>query len=190
MRGAYRLAVPGPADSHLTGNRQQEDGVRLEVDVPIDAPRAVVWAVLTDWERQADWMVDAVAVHVLTPHREGEGVTVRVPTRLLGLTVQDVMRVTGWVEQQRLEVVHLGRVITGSGAFVLADDPRGGTHVTWEECIDPPLGALGEWVATRVLLPVLRRVFRRSLHRLAVLAERSAATTPDQDLYAVPRNGV
>lgn len=151
--------------------------MRLEIEVPVDAPRPVVWQVLTDWERQSEWMLDAEAVHVLTPDREGEGVTLRVPTSLLGVTVQDVMRVTRWEDERLLEVVHLGRIITGTGAFELQDDPRtGGTVLTWWEEIDPPLGAFGEWGASTFVRPVLERIFRRSLGNLARLAEREALT--------------
>lgn len=148
--------------------------MRLEVERHADAPRAVVWRVLTQWERQPEWMLDAKAVEVLTPRREGVGVTIRCPTNLLGVTVEDVMRVTAWREQEELAVVHLGRVITGSGAFVLVDAPGGGTTIRWWEQIDPPLGAVGDWGARTLVLPVLARVFGRSLARLARLAEREA----------------
>lgn len=149
--------------------------MRLQVEVPVDAPRAVVWDVLTDWERQSEWMVDAVAVEVLTPHREGEGVTVRCPTRLLGITVEDVMRVTRWEEPRRLEVTHLGRVIRGTGGFELDEDPTtGGTVLSWWERIDPPLGAIGAWGTSTLVLPVLERIFRRSLNGLAQAAEQAA----------------
>lgn len=149
--------------------------VRLEVERHAAAPRAVVWQVLTTWERQPEWMLDATSVEVLTPQREGIGVTIRCPTNLLGVPVEDVMRVTTWRDQEELEVVHLGRVITGSGAFLLADAPDGGTRIAWWEEVDPPLGALGEWGATTVVLPILRRIFGRSLGRLARLAEAEAA---------------
>jgi uncharacterized membrane protein len=148
--------------------------VRLEVDRHVDAPRAVVWRVLTDWERQPEWMLDAKSVEVLTPEREGVGVTIRCPTNLLGVTVEDVMRVTAWREQEELEVTHLGRIITGSGAFLLFDAPDGGTRIEWWEEVDPPLGALGEWGATTLVLPILKRIFGRSLSRLARLAEADA----------------
>ena len=151
--------------------------MRLEVDRHVAAPRDVVWRVLTDWERQPEWMLDAKSVEVLTPEREGVGVTIRCPTNLLGVTVEDVMRVTGWRDQEELEVTHLGRVITGSGAFVLHDAPDGGTRIAWWEEVDPPLGALGEWGATTLVLPILERVFGRSLSRLARLAEAEARTT-------------
>lgn len=150
--------------------------MRLEVTQHAAAPRAVVWQVLTHWERQPEWMLDAKSVEVLTPQREGVGVTIRCPTNLLGVTVQDVMRVTAWREQEELEVTHLGRVITGTGAFVLDDAPDGGTRILWWEQVDPPLGALGEWGATTFVLPILRRVFGASLQRLARLAEAAAAT--------------
>lgn len=153
--------------------------MRLEIEVPVDAPRATVWDVLTQWERQSDWMLDAQAVEVLTPDRQGVGVTIRVPTSLLGVPVEDVMRVTRWEDERLLEVVHLGRIITGTGAFELQDDPRtGGTILTWWEEVDPPLGAVGEWGASALVLPVLERIFRRSLGNLAKLAEQEALSRP------------
>jgi hypothetical protein len=149
--------------------------MRLEVMQEVAAPRATVWAVLTEWERQPEWMLDAKAVHVLTPERTGEGVTLRCPTNLMGITVQDVMRVTGWDEPSYLEVTHLGRIITGYGAFELAELDAATTRITWWEEIDPPLGAFGEWGASTFVLPIIRRIFARSLRGLAVLAEQEAA---------------
>lgn len=149
--------------------------MRLEITQPVAASRQVVWDVLTTWERQPEWMLDAKAVYVLTPERTGEGVTIRCPTNLMGVTVQDVMRVTGWEEPRYLEVTHLGRIITGYGAFELAEDGPQATTVTWWEEVDPPLGALGEWGASTLVLPILRRIFGRSLANLAALAEQEAA---------------
>ncbi|WP_052664170.1 SRPBCC family protein [Nitriliruptor alkaliphilus] len=149
--------------------------MRLEVSVEAAAPRQVVWDVLTAWERQSEWMLDAKSVEVLTPQREGVGVTIRCPTNLLGFTVEDVMRVTAWSPPDLLEVTHLGRIITGSGAFELVPLGADRTCVHWWEEVDPPLGALGEWGASTLVLPVLRRIFTRSLSNLAVLAEEAAA---------------
>lgn len=148
--------------------------MRLEVQRRVAAPRELVWRVLVDWERQADWMVDAEAVEVLTPHREGEGVTLRVPTRVLGVTIQDVLRVTRWEPDRVLEVAHLGRLISGGGAFEL-DDEAGGTRLRWWEDVDPPLGPVGEVAARIALRPVLTWIFARSLARFARLCEAEAA---------------
>lgn len=145
----------------------------LEVSTEVAAPIDTVWQVLTDWERQPEWMVDALAVEVLTPYREGVGVTIRCPTSVLGFTVDDVMRVTAWEPPMRLEVRHLGRVIAGSGVFLLR--PTGaGTVLTWREEIVPPLGALGAWGAQRLVLPVVRRLFQRSLDNLAARSVQAA----------------
>ncbi len=152
--------------------------MRLEITQHVAAPRQIVWNVLTDWERQPDWMLDAKEVHVLTPQRTGEGVTLRCPTKLMGVTVQDVMRVTGWEEPSYLEVTHLGKIITGYGAFELAEDGSLATTLTWWEEVDPPLGRVGEWGASTLVLPVLRRIFGRSLRNLTDLAEQEAATVP------------
>jgi hypothetical protein len=148
--------------------------MRLEVTREIGSPPQVVWDVLTRWEEQPRWMLDARAVEVLTPQREGVGVTVRCPTLLLGVVVEDVMRVTRYDEPSALEVTHLGSVISGDGGFELEPGGRGTTRLTWWEEIDPPLGRLGAWGATTLALPVLRRIFGRSLGRLAVLAEAEA----------------
>lgn len=148
--------------------------MRLEITRHVAAPRQVLWDLLTDWERQPDWMLDAKAVEILTPQRSGEGVTLRCPTNLLGVTVQDVMRVTGWDEPRYLEVTHLGRIITGYGAFELAEDTPATTELTWWEEVEPPLGRVGEWGASTMVLPVLRRIFGRSLRNLADLAEQEA----------------
>lgn len=174
MEVGYAGSLGSERGGAVPTRRPRGEFVRLEVDRQVDAPRELVWRVLTDWERQPEWMVDARSVEVLTPQREGVGVTIRCPTNLLGVTVEDVMRVTSWRAQEELEVTHLGRVITGSGAFLLSDTPDGGTRITWWEQVTPPFGALGEWGATALVLPILRRVFSRSLGRLARLAEAEA----------------
>jgi carbon monoxide dehydrogenase subunit G len=163
----------------VTATPREEVGVRLEVSVRAAAPPQVVWDVLTHWERQSEWMLDAKSVEVLTPQREGVGVTIRCPTNLLGVTVEDVMRVTAWSEPTLLEVTHLGRIITGSGAFELVPEGDGWTRIDWWEEVDPPFGALGEFGANLLVLPILRRIFTRSLTGLADLAAREAADRGD-----------
>lgn len=145
----------------------------LEVEVVAATSPEVVWDVLTEWERQPDWMLDAIDVQVVTPEREGRGVTIVCPTRLLGFTVDDVMRVTAWEPPRRLEVVHLGRVITGTGGFELQGNGAV-TTIRWWERIEPPLGAVGRLGARWLVLPFLRRLFMRSLTNLAGLAEQEA----------------
>lgn len=154
--------------------------MRLEVETVINTPRTHVWDVLTTWERQPEWMLDAKDVIVMTPERTGDGVTLRCPTNLLGFTVQDIMRVTDWDPPKRLAVTHLGKIITGSGAFELSDTDEGGTHVLWWEEIDPPLGVIGEYGARIVVLPIIRRIFTRSLRNFKAVCETDAASALEE----------
>jgi hypothetical protein len=147
--------------------------MRLDLHQDTTAARTVVWDVLTRWEEQPRWMLDAKEVHVTSAHREGLGVELRCPTNLLGFTVEDTMVVTGWDEGRLLEVTHTGRIITGTGAFELSDLPDGGTRIGWWEEVDPPLGVVGEFGARVFALPIIRRIFRRSLRNLAQRAEET-----------------
>lgn len=151
--------------------------MRLEIAREVAASPAVVWDVLTRWEEQPRWMLDAKAVEVLTPQRTGRGVTLRCPTNLLGVTVEDVMRVTRYEPPHVLEVTHLGRIITGDGGFVLEALGSASTKVTWWEEVTPPLGRLGALGAQGLALPALRWIFGRSLASLGALAEAQAAAT-------------
>ncbi len=147
--------------------------MRIEVSRYLFAPARIVWSVLTDWERQPDWMLDAEEVHVLGEQREGVGVRLRCPTNVLGLTVEDEMEVTAYEEGRRLAIRHTGRVITGTGEFVLEPDEIG-TRVVWREEIDPPLGTVGEVGARTLVRPYVGRLFGRSLDRLKQRCEQEA----------------
>src|SRR5438445_2174139 len=129
-----------------------------------------VWGLLADWEGSAAWMVDATSVVVLGDQREGIGTRVRAVTRIAGISITDVMTVSAWEPERRLEVLHEGRVIRGRAWFELS--PQGsGTRLEWVEDIIPPLGRLGE-IGGRVLRAPVELVLRRSLARLAALAAR------------------
>jgi carbon monoxide dehydrogenase subunit G len=147
--------------------------VRIEVSRYVFAPARIVWSVLTDWEGQADWMVDAEDVEVVSEHREGVGVRLRCPTDLLGVTVEDEMVVTAYEVERRLEVTHTGRLIAGTGEFALEPDEIG-TRIVWREELDPPLGPVGDVGARLVVAPYVRRVFGLSLDRLKERCEKEA----------------
>ncbi len=135
---------------------------RIEAVTHVEAPRRQVWDLLAAWERQPEWMVDARSVEVLTPAREGIGVTIRCRTDILGFVVNDDLSVTEWDDGFVLGMRHQGRVIRGVGAFELSDTAYG-TRLEWWEEAEVPLGALGDAVAGVVVVPWVHRVFRRSL---------------------------
>ncbi|GAA2110588.1 SRPBCC family protein [Microlunatus panaciterrae] len=149
--------------------------VRLVASTVIAADPEVVWAALTDWSNQGDW-IPLTTVEVLSDHQRGLGVRAaafsgvslgRIPLGLL-----DRFVVTGWRQPDSLEVLHLGPVFTGEGEFRLTTEP-GGTRITGTEVFRLPGGPLSE-AAARLLLPLLRWGLGRSLRTLGDRIEQAS----------------
>jgi carbon monoxide dehydrogenase subunit G len=139
--------------------------VRVERAIDLPAPPEQAWGILTDWERQADWMLDADRVTVVSQQREGIGVRLVVKTRLAGIAAfAEPMEVIGWDPPHRLSIRHGGAVV-GMGTWALEPIPGGTTRFTWVEDIRlrVPLG--GE-LAARCYAPIMRRLMGRALEGL------------------------
>ncbi len=122
------------------------------------------WTALMDWERQADWMLDADSVTVVSDQREGVGVQLAVRTRLFGVAAfTEPMEVVGWDPPRRLDIRH-GSLVAGSGAWIL-ETIEGGTRFTWREEISLAVPALGE-LAARLYRPVMRGLMDRAMRGL------------------------
>jgi hypothetical protein len=136
--------------------------VRVGTSLPCSPDEA--WAILLAWERQADWMLDADRVEVVSAHREGVGVRLAVRTRILGLpALTEPMEVIGWEPPRRLVLRH-GGLIAGEGTWTLTPEP-GGTRFVWAEDVRlriPLVGGVAAWLYT----PVLRWLMRRGARGL------------------------
>lgn len=143
---------------------------RIEAVTHVEAPVPRVWERLVDWERQAEWMVDARSVSVLSQAREGVGVELRCRTNILGFVVNDDLSVTEWKEPAVLGVRHLGLVVRGVGAFELSPTAYG-TRLEWWEEAEAPGGVVGDALAGVLVVPWVTRVFRRSLARFKRICE-------------------
>jgi hypothetical protein len=146
--------------------------VAIELGAELDGPPHVVWALLTDWERQGEWMLEASDFVVVTPHREGVGVEAEATVRMGGISTRDRIRVDGWDPQRHLGIAHLGWV-AGRGDLWLEPVGDGRTKLRWREELVPPWGVLGA-VGLRVLKPLLARVFARDLRVLGTLVRTAA----------------
>lgn len=129
----------------------------------LPGPPETVWDLLTDWEHQHDWMLEASDVAVTSPEREGVGVEAHATVRIAGIRMRDRIRVSGWDPPRRLEIRHLGWV-KGRGVLELTPS-GGGTRVDWREELVPPWGLVG-FVGMLPFVPVMRRIFRRDLRVL------------------------
>ena len=152
--------------------------ITIDTTGVLPAPPEVVWKLITDWEHQGDWMLEAKDFKVVSEHREGVGVEAEATVSIGGITTRDRVRVSGWEPSRRLEIEHSGWV-SGRGEFKLTPVGSDRTHVFWREELEPPLGALGA-MGLVGFKPLMRRIFTRDLRVLAGLvrarAKRSART--------------
>jgi hypothetical protein len=147
--------------------------VVVELRRTLPGPRNVVWRLITDWERQGEWMLEASDFVVTTRHREGIGVECEATIRVAGIKTRDRVRIVTWEPQRHVAIEHLGWV-KGRGDIWL-EDGESGTALRWREELCPPMGLLGA-IGLRAYRPVLERTFRRDLGLLARLAADANAT--------------
>ena len=119
------------------------------------------WTTLMDWERQADWMLDADSVTVVSDQREGVGVQLAVRTRLFGIAAfTEPMEVVGWDPPRRLDIRH-GSLVAGTGAWVL-EPVEGGTRFIWREDIRLAVPVFGE-LAAAIYRPIMYVLMGRAM---------------------------
>lgn len=136
----------------------------LTVTVDVDAPAARVWAALTDWKRQGEWIL-ATTVRPTVGQGHQVGDEVEAITGIGKLGFLDRMRITRWEPPHVCEVLHFGRLVRGPGTFTVRERGTGST-VIWFEQLDLPFGLLGRW-GWPVVRPAARWGLQRSLHRFA-----------------------
>lgn len=148
---------------------------RFDVRAEIDAPPEVVWAAVTDWSAQRDWMPGTVVGVV---HGDGRSVGSRLFafTGVADLGFLDALEITEWQPPRRCRVRHLGKLLRGYGVFAV--EPRGeASTFVWTEELEPPLGPLGAaglWLSR----PVAQAVMRRAGRNLAARCTAKAAVQP------------
>jgi hypothetical protein len=139
--------------------------VQRTIDLPCRIEEA--WAVLTRWERQADWMLDADSVVLRSPHRQGVGVRLDVRTRVFQIPAfVDPMEVVGWDPPRSLTIAH-GGPVHGRGVWTL-DPIEGGTRFTWTEDVALEMPLVGQ-LAAALYAPVMRALMGRAQRRLRSL---------------------
>jgi carbon monoxide dehydrogenase subunit G len=141
--------------------------VHLEERVAVAAPPEAVFEAVADWERQSAWVAFTTVTADGGPHRVGERLLA--VTKVAGVGFSDPMEVTRWEPPRRVDVRHLGRVLRGTGTFLVEPAP-GGAWFVWAEDLDLPLGAAGR-LGFAVVGPLFRLLLRRSLRRLARMVE-------------------
>lgn len=140
----------------------------LAISLKINAPQVEVWRRIADWESQGEWMLQT-KVWVTSEISSGVGTSIAAFTgplykfypRLKSPGLLDLMTVTKWEEPSRCDVVHVGKVLKGTGSFVLTQEGQSLTRFDWSETIEAPR------VLFMLIAPFLYAGVRISLYRFA-----------------------
>lgn len=138
---------------------------RVNERVDVAAPAEDVFAALTDWSGQGDWMF-ATSVRPTRGYGREDGDEITAFTGLGRIGFTDTMTITEWDPPRVCRVRHTGRIVRGTAVFgVVADGPER-SQVEWTEELDLPFGALGR-LAFLAGRPVFTYFVRLSLRRFA-----------------------
>jgi hypothetical protein len=115
--------------------------LRITINLPCSQDRA--WAAIADWESQGNWMLQT-KVWVTSQIREGAGTSISAVTgplhkfhpKFSALGLLDTMVVTKWQPPEICDVVHTGKILKGTGSFVLSPINSTSTKFNWSETIE------------------------------------------------------
>lgn len=146
----------------------------LVLTVDVDAPVEHTWAGATDFVGQGEWML-GTRVRPTRQGGQGVGAAIEAFTGVGPLGFLDTMDITRWEPPHRYDVLHTGRLVRGTGSFVI--EPRGtGSRFVWREDLELPLGVLGR-LGWRLVEPVFAWGVRLSLKRFARWVEAGRPVT-------------
>jgi hypothetical protein len=147
--------------------------VVVELSDTMPGSAEVVWRLITDWEHQDDWMLEASDFVVTGTQREGVGVEAEATVSIGGVRTRDRVRVSAWDPPRRLEIEH-GGWVQGVGEIRLTPLGDGACRLDWrEELRAPSLGPVGT-VGLMAFRPLMRRIFRRDLRVLRGLVRAAS----------------
>lgn len=139
--------------------------VMIAVEAELDAPPDVVWEDIKDIRSHTQWMHDAESIWFTSESTSGVGTTFDCQTKVGPISLNDVMEITEWVEDDRMGVRHSG-IVTGEGVFRLQPLGHDRTLFSWNEELIFPF-----WMGGPLRNPVggfiLKLIWKRNLQNLA-----------------------
>ena len=143
--------------------------VHLSLDVVVNAPVEAVFDAFTQWARQGEWML-GTRVEVRVGDGRSRDSQIAGWTGVGPVGFWDTMTITRWEPPYRVDVLHTGAIVRGTGTMEVLALPEGRSRFVWSEDLDLPLGSLG-----RIGWPLVKPAFvagvKRSLRKFARLVE-------------------
>jgi hypothetical protein len=141
----------------------------VSLSVEVAAPQSEVFEYFTAWTRQNEWML-GTEVHItnpeLDPHGRAVGSEIAAFTGIGFLGFWDPMRITVFEAPFRVDVVHLGRVVRGTGTMLVESTSATTSRFVWSEDLELPLGAFGAF-GFAILKPFFLLGVKQSLNKFA-----------------------
>lgn len=134
--------------------------VHLETSIEVQATAQQVWDALVDWDSQGEWMI---ATRV---RGDGTGVggALAAFSGLGRVGFLDTMVITTWEPPHRCDVAHTGRVVRGTGTFIVEPLGDRDAKLVWIEDLDIPggfMGRAGFGASRRVFMALVNASLRR-----------------------------
>jgi hypothetical protein len=145
----------------------------IEIAVDVAKPANVVFQYFTDWPRQGEWMMGTRVEARADGTRgfgQGEGAVIAGFTGIGPLGFWDTMTITHWVDDERVDVLHTGRVVRGTGSMYVERVSDSTCRFVWSEQLDLPLGWIGR-LGFGLVRPLFIAAIRHSLKKFARSAE-------------------
>lgn len=115
----------------------------VELTVDIQVPAQAVWDAIVDWPSQSKWMM-GTKVWPVNGDGTGVGGQIEAFTGIWKIGFLDTMTITKWEPPLRCDVDHTGRVVRGTGTFVVVPLSDHSCRFEWSEDLDLPLGVVGK----------------------------------------------
>ena len=108
------------AERWLRDRSGDEAPAPIRTSIAINAPIERVWAVLSDIERQPEWMHDLKSVRLTTPPPVGVGTRAIGRVQVFGIAVEDPIEITAFEPPTRYAIRHEGLVSGGGDIRLVA----------------------------------------------------------------------
>jgi len=115
---------------------------RLHVNIVIDAPVQEVFDAFTAWTQQDRWMV-GTRVEIRSGDGESVGSVIAGWMGAGPVGFGDTMEITRWEPPYRVDVLHTGSLVKGSGTMEVVALPGNTARFIWSGDFALPLGVLG-----------------------------------------------
>ena len=141
----------------------------VELHVDVQVPAQMVWDAIVDWPSQGKWML-GTKVWPVNGDGTGVGGQIEAFTGIWKIGFLDTMTITAWEPPLRCDVLHTGRVVRGSGTFVVVPLGDHSCRFEWSEDLDLPLGVLGK-LGFAITRPAFEFGVQKSLNKFAHMLE-------------------